>query len=108
MKIVAVDFDNTLCFSNWPDLGEPNLRLIEYLKLWRNHGNKLFLWSCRSGNDLQQAVNWCTAYGLQFDAINENLPEIIDLYGADSRKISADFYIDDRCILLQDTFSKLG
>ena len=23
-KIIAVDFDGTLCFSNWPELGEPN------------------------------------------------------------------------------------
>jgi hypothetical protein len=30
--IIAVDFDNTLCFSNWPELGEPNLPLIQYLK----------------------------------------------------------------------------
>ena len=22
--IIAVDFDGTLCYSNWPDLGEPN------------------------------------------------------------------------------------
>ena len=23
-KIIAVDFDGTLCYSNWPELGEPN------------------------------------------------------------------------------------
>ena len=31
-QIIAVDFDRTLCFSNWPNLGEPNRPLIEYLK----------------------------------------------------------------------------
>ena len=56
MKIVAVDFDNTLCFSNWPDLGEPNTHLIEYLKTWHKNGNKLILWTCRAGTDLQRAV----------------------------------------------------
>lgn len=30
-QIIAVDFDGTLCFSNWPELGEPNRPLIEYL-----------------------------------------------------------------------------
>ena len=30
-QIIAVDFDGTLCFSNWPELGEPNLPLIRYL-----------------------------------------------------------------------------
>ncbi len=28
-KIIAVDFDGTLCYSEWPALGEPNVRLIE-------------------------------------------------------------------------------
>lgn len=99
MKIIAVDFDDTLCFSNWPDLGEPNLNLIEYLKKWRNEENKLILWTCRDGNALQKAVDWCEKLGLVFDAVNENIPEVIALYGNDSRKISADWYIDDRCIV---------
>ena len=30
-QIIAVDFDGTLCFNNWPELGEPNRPLIEYL-----------------------------------------------------------------------------
>ena len=103
MKIIAVNFDNTICFSNWPDLGEPNVRLIRTLKELRKNGNKLILWTCRNGTDLQRAVVWCEQQGLQFDAINENLPETIALYGGDSRKITADYYIDDRCILPQDT-----
>ena len=37
-QIIAVDFDGTLCFSNWPDLGEPNRPLIEYLKQMRASG----------------------------------------------------------------------
>ena len=30
--------------------------------------------------------------------MNENLPELIELYGGDTRKISADFYIDDKAV----------
>lgn len=48
--IIAVDFDNTLCFSNWPELGEPNLPLIKYLKQQKSLGSKLILWICRAGN----------------------------------------------------------
>ena len=40
-KTIAVDFDGTLCFSSWPELGEPNTPLIEYLKQWKSEGNKL-------------------------------------------------------------------
>lgn len=28
-KIIAVDFDGTLCHGNWPDIGEPN-----YIPKW--------------------------------------------------------------------------
>ena len=98
-KTIAVDFDGTLCYSNWPDLGEPNLILIEYLISWRNRGNKLILWTCRAGDALERAVEWCNQQGLSFDAINDNLPEVIETYGNNSRKISCDYYIDDRAFL---------
>jgi hypothetical protein len=38
--------------------------------------------------------------GLVFDAYNENLPERIAEYGGDCRKISADFYADDKNIFI--------
>lgn len=98
-KIIGVDFDGTLCFSNWPALGEPNRLLIHYLKQWKAQGNKLILWTCRSGEDLDSAVQWCRQQGLTFDAVNDNLPEVIAQYGNNSRKITCDYYIDDRAML---------
>ena len=95
-QIIAVDFDGTLCFSKWPDCGEPNQALINYLKKWKSDGNKFILWTCRIGEDLSNAVAWCQEHGLEFDAINDNLPEIVDYYGSNSRKITCDWYIDDR------------
>lgn len=38
-KTIAVDFDGTLCFSSWPELGEPNTPLIEYLTYSALTGN---------------------------------------------------------------------
>ena len=98
-QTIAVDFDGTLCYSKWPELGEPNLPLIEYLKEWKAGGNKLILWTCRAGDALERAVAWCHEHGLTFDAINDNLPEVIELYGNNSRKISCDYYIDDKAVL---------
>ncbi|MBP5491028.1 MAG: hypothetical protein J6Y10_10560 [Lachnospiraceae bacterium] len=97
--IIAVDFDGTLCYSNWPDLGEPNTPLIEYLRAQKQCGNKLILWTCRAGEALERAVSWCREQNLTFDAVNDNLPEIIALYGNNSRKITCDFYIDDKAVL---------
>ena len=60
-------------------------------------GDRLILWTCRSGEQLEEALFFCMARGLVFDAVNENLPETIEQCGGDSRKIFADLYIDDRC-----------
>ena len=43
-------------------------------------------------------MDWCRARGLEFDAVNDNLPEIIEEYGINSRKITCDYYIDDRAV----------
>ena len=100
--IIAVDFDGTLCYSKWPDLGEPNQPLIDYLRSQRASGNKLILWTCRAGEALERAISWCRDQQLEFDAINDNLPEIVEKYGNNSRKITCDYYIDDKAVLPDD------
>lgn len=94
-KIIAVDFDGTLCANRYPDIGFGNCELIHYLKEQQEFGAKLILWTCRSGKLLDAAVEWCDSMGLNFDAVNENLPEIIEAFGSDTRKIFANEYIDD-------------
>lgn len=97
--IYAVDFDGTLCKYAWPGIGEPNWNLIRFLINHQRQGDKLILWTCRVGNKLDEAVKWCRDHGLKFDAVNENLPEVIESFGCDSRKIFANYYIDDRAIV---------
>lgn len=97
--VFGVDFDGTLSFGKWPECGPANDGLIEFLKRRKSSGDKLILWTCREGDDLERAVVWCTTKGLAFDAVNDNLPEIIEQYGGNSRKISCDFYIDDKAII---------
>jgi len=94
--IYAVDFDGTLCVEKYPGIGEPRQNVIDFCKQKRAEGHKLILWTCRCGEYLEQAIKWCEEQGLIFDAINENLPERIAEYGGDCRKISADFYLDDK------------
>jgi 2-hydroxy-3-keto-5-methylthiopentenyl-1-phosphate phosphatase len=94
--IIAVDFDGTLCENDWPEIGEPNEELIDNLKQYQRKGVKIILWTCRVGNLLDYALSWCQTRGLIFDAVNENLPEIIEKFGSDTRKVYADIYIDDR------------
>ena len=56
----------------------------------------MILWTCRCGEDLTAAVEWCRERGLEFDYINENVPENVEKWGNDSRKIFAHEYIDDK------------
>ena len=95
-KVFAVDFDGTLCKSIWPEIGEPNLTLIEWIKEKRREGNKIILWTCREGKLLDEALAWCKDKGLEFDAVNDNTPELIKLFGNNPRKVSADYFIDDK------------
>ncbi len=96
MSVYAVDFDGYLCKNAWPEIGEPNVDIIQHFRDLRQDGHKLILNTCREGEMLQKAIDWCADFGLGFDAHNANLPERIEEYGGDCRKISADHYCDDR------------
>ena len=70
-QIIAVDFDGTLCTDCFPKIGQPNTALIELLKGLRRQGRQIILWTCRCGNQLEEAVEWCRKWELEFDAVNE-------------------------------------
>ena len=95
-QIIAVDFDGTLCIDSYPNIGFPNLPLIFLLKQMKAQDKKIILWTCRCGRYLAEAVNQCENFGLEFDAVNDNVEEIVKKYGSNSRKIYADVYIDDK------------
>lgn len=101
--IFAVDFDGTLCELDYPSIGAPKKDIIEFVRHRKAMGDYLILWTCREGELLEKAVAWCKAYDIQFDAVNANLPHMNALYGNDSRKIGADFYLDDKAITLDLT-----
>lgn len=116
--VIAVDFDGTLCTDKYPETGEPNLQLIEALKTAQHlRGDYIILWTCRRGKMLQEAVDFCSGYGLKFDGINDRPRASPDgyafLYSSNNyQKVFADIYIDDRalspsqfCISLKE-FSK--
>lgn len=100
MSIYAIDFDGTLCKNNWPEIGAEKPDVIAQLKHLQSDGHKLILWTCREGDALVKAINWCAARGLHFDAYNANLPERIAEFGNDPRKIGADYYLDDKNLVL--------
>jgi hypothetical protein len=95
-KIIAVDFDGTLCENKWPEIGKANMEVIKYLQKEKKNGAKVILWTCRTGKKLIDAILWCGSMGLVFDSVNENVPEAILEFGSDTRKVFAHEYIDDK------------
>ena len=96
--IYAIDFDGTLAHTRFPEILGPKEKMVELAKLLKKAGNKIILWTCRCGEDLEAAVKWCEEQGVVFDAVNEPLPEQKEAWGNDTRKIYADVYIDDKAI----------
>ena len=96
--IVAVDFDGTLCEDSWPDIGEENRVLLDIIPMLQKLGVLVVLWTCREGEALEAAEDWCGRRGVRFDAVNENCGCIVELFRWNTRKIHADEYWDDRAV----------
>lgn len=99
-KILAVDFDGTLCRDAYPEIGEPKTDIIDLVKSYQEYGWRIVLWTCRNREALEAAVKWCEEQGLKFDAINQNIPEVQECFGGDTRKVFADVYLDDKNIIV--------
>lgn len=110
-KILALDFDGTVCVHAFPEIGEidpDNQRVINYVREAKTLGYTIILWTCRTDQlerlYLTEAVNWCVEHDIPIDYINEPSPEIRDMYGNDPRKICADIYVDDRACHYYDVY----
>jgi len=101
--VIAVDFDGTLCKHKYPDIGEPNTKLINNLKELVIKKHQLILWTCRDGVVLDEAVAWCKEQGLKLSAVNEDIDSVKkSLFGREkSCKVFADIYLDDRNQLIE-------
>ncbi len=106
--ILAVDFDGVLCENRFPEIGPLNSKLIQELKDLQKQGNKVILWTNRVNNliwkeqqkprnFLSEALSALKSQNFIPDAINENIPEILEYLNNDhpSPKVSADVYLDD-------------
>lgn len=98
-KIIAVDFDGTLVEDKFPEIGRPRGNMIQAIKQFQAAGIRVVLWTCRDHEALKTAVDWCREeHGLVFDAVNENVAEVQQMFNNDTRKVYADLYIDDKTI----------
>ncbi len=114
-KIIAVDFDGTLCENAFPEIGVMKSHVIDFIKRQAESGAKIILNTCRENGNralLDEAVAFCEAQGITLYAVNEN-PDNTQ-YDTKARKVYADLYIDDKAvrpneieeIIIQEKFAK--
>lgn len=97
--VIAVDFDGTIVEHKYPAIGEEIPFATETLKMLIKDRHKLILWSVREGKLLEEAVEWCRKRGVEFYAVNRDYPEeTMQNNNHFSRKLKADYFIDDRNI----------
>lgn len=98
--IIAIDFDGTIAEDRFPDVGKMVPQAVDTMLKFKQDGHKLILWTCRTDlperKYLTEAVEFCRNYGIEFDAVNDNLPDSPFMNLANCRKVFADYYIDDK------------
>lgn len=101
-KIIAIDFDGTITKeSTYPKIGEIRQEAIEVIKALSKY-YILCLWTCRSGNFLIEAINALKSKGIIFEYVNDS-----PITPPGTRKIIADYYIDDRVITSSVDWKKI-
>ena len=76
--IIAVDFDGVLSSAGkWPEVGEPNEALMDWLSDLRTGGHKVILWTCRVGE-----ANLLFAYEVGLDLFTVYVIALSEHYGA--------------------------
>jgi hydroxymethylpyrimidine pyrophosphatase-like HAD family hydrolase len=96
--IIAIDFDGTIVENEFPSIGPLRNGAQLYINKLHNDGHTIIIWTCRCGEDADNARKFLKTAGIPFHKFNENADENMALYTEDSRKVFADVYIDDRDI----------
>jgi rhodanese-related sulfurtransferase len=97
--VIAIDFDGTIVTEMYPLVGEEIAGAIESIKRIQSHDNvECVLWTCRSGQQLDDATSWLADRGVHFRYVNCNTDEGIEYWKTNPRKIAASIYIDDKSV----------
>lgn len=92
MKTIAIDFDGTCVFNEYPKVGASVPYCVSTLQECLKNGNKLILFTMRDKDKLTAAINWFKENKISLWGINENPSQ---KSWSNSRKVYADIYIDD-------------
>ena len=96
-KIIAVDFDGTICEEVYPECGAPKKGVKRYLKALRKKGFSVWIYSCRSNKKIKHIGEKKMIQYLKKEKIPYD--KVISGY---TGKPLVDYYIDDRSITYND------
>lgn len=91
LLVIAVDFDGTVVKHAYPEIGE-DIGAGRVLRKIIDTGHKIILNTMRSGDQLDDAVNWFKNQGIELYGVNKNPTQH---EWTDSPKVFANLYIDD-------------
>jgi ABC-type sugar transport system substrate-binding protein len=92
---LAVDFDGTCVEHIYPETGQDVPGAVECLRKLDRAGVQIILWTMRSDQELEKAVNWFTEKGIKLFGVNNNPTQHT---WTNSPKAYAHYYVDDAAI----------
>ncbi len=92
--VIAVDFDGTCVTHDFPAVGK-DIGAIPVLKELIETGHELVLFTMRSGQELQDAIDWFEKNEISLYGVNENPTQ---KEWTSSPKAYAQLYIDDASV----------
>ena len=101
-KIIAVDFDGTIVVSDFPHIGEIKQNVVDMMRIWKQQGHTVVVWTCRTEEHLDDAIVFLAKNNIPYDAINTNHNSPYGGNGGTFRKVYADVYLDDKSLNVDD------
>ena len=100
---ICVDFDGTAVKHAYPEIGEDAPGAVDVLKKLVKRGDRLILFTMRSGDELEAAKKWFEEREIPLYGINKNPTQT---FWTKSPKAYGNIYIDDAalgCPLIKPT-----
>lgn len=99
--ILAIDFDGTIASTTYPKINGLIQDSKKYINKLYNDGWYIIIWTCRCNDGdpelpLDMMKDFLDKEGILYNKINEHHPALVEFYGNNTRKVLADYYIDDK------------
>jgi len=103
---IAVDLDETILErSEFPDFGEPKAGVAEAMQKFRDMGYKLVIYTCRLNGSARNNGTLNSQRESIIHILDSNKIPYDEIATANDGKIFADFYIDDKAVRIEDSWS---